>query len=125
MAVFGAYVGNKMHELAITQSLVDLVVERTAGRRVSTVHLQVGELSGVVPDALQFCYEVVTAGTDLEGSKLAVDATAGQGHCRSCDEDFLLDQLILLCPCGSANVRIVAGQELLVTSVEMVAEPCV
>lgn len=114
-----------MHELAITQSLVDIVVERTAGRRVSTVHLQVGELSGVVADALQFCFEVVTVGTDLEGSELMIDETAGRGHCSNCDEDFALDQLILLCPCGSANVRIVAGQELLVTSVEMVAEPCV
>ena len=45
-----------MHELAITQSVVDMVRDRTADRRVSTVRLQVGRLSGVVPDAMQFCY---------------------------------------------------------------------
>ena len=68
-----------MHELAITQSVVDMVVERTAGRRVAVVRVQVGELSGVVPDAMTFCYELVTAGTRLEGSRLEIEATAGQG----------------------------------------------
>jgi hydrogenase nickel incorporation protein HypA/HybF len=119
-----AYGGRGMHELAITQSVVDMVVERTAGRQIAAVHLQVGQLSGVVPDAMQFCYELVTAGTALEGSALDIDHTAGRAHCRSCGADFDLDELILLCPCGSADVRIVAGQELLVTSVEMVVEPC-
>jgi len=113
-----------MHELAITQSVVDMVVERTAGRQVATVHLQVGQLSGVVPDAMQFCYELAAAGTPLEGSSLDIDHTAGTAHCRTCDGDFEVDQLILLCPCGSADVRIVTGQELLVTSVEMVVESC-
>jgi len=119
-----AYVGDTMHELAITQSVVDMVVERTTGRRIAAVHLQIGQLSGVLPDAMQFCYEVITAGTSLEGSILEVHSVAGRGRCGTCDEDFPLDQLILLCPCGSADVRIVAGQELLVTSVEMVAEAC-
>ncbi len=118
------YVDQTMHELAITQSVVDMVLERTAGRRIATVHLQVGQLSGVVPDAMQFCYEIVTAGTALEGSFLEVDATAGRGRCRTCGDDFTLEQLILLCPCGSADVQILAGRELQVTSVEMVAESC-
>jgi len=113
-----------MHELAITQSVVDMVVERTAGRRIKTVRLQVGRLSGVMPDAVRFCYELVAAGTPLEESVLEIDHTAGSGHCRTCGEDFVLDQLILLCPCGSADVQIVTGQELLVTSVEMVARSC-
>ncbi len=68
-----------MHELAITQSVVDMVRDRTADRRVSTVRLQVGRLSGVVPDAMQFCYELVTAGTPLAGSTLEIEQTAGPG----------------------------------------------
>ena len=67
-----------MHELAITQSVVDMVVERMAGRRVAVVRVRVGELSGVVPDAMVFCYELVTAGTDLEGSRLEIEATRGE-----------------------------------------------
>ena len=113
-----------MHELAIMESVVEMVVERTAGRRVAVVHVQVGKLSGVVPEALAFCYELVTAGTSLEGSVLDVEHTDGAGHCRTCGLDFELDQLLLLCPCGSADVQIVAGRELQVTSVEMVVESC-
>jgi hydrogenase nickel incorporation protein HypA/HybF len=114
-----------MHELAITQSVVDMVVERTAGRQVSVVRLEVGGLSGVVPDAMEFCYELLISGTPLEGSTLVIDQTRGAAHCRSCGRDFALSDLILLCPCGSAEVDVVAGRELKVRSVELVAEPCV
>ena len=66
-----------MHELALTQSLVDLVTDRTAGRRVVAVHLRVGELSGVVAEAMEFSFDVVTAGGPLEGATLVVERTAG------------------------------------------------
>ena len=113
-----------MHELAITQSVVDMVVERTAGRRVGLVRLDVGALSGVVPDAMHFCYELLIDGTSLEGSTLVIEQTPGAAHCRTCGQDFALDDLILLCPCGSADVALVAGRELRVLSVELEVESC-
>ena len=113
-----------MHELAITQSVVDMVLDRTADRRVSAVRLQVGRLSGVVPDAMRFCYELVTAGTSLAGSTVEIAQVPGRAHCRSCGEDIDLPDLILLCPCGSAEVELVAGKELQVLSVELAEQPC-
>ena len=113
-----------MHELAITQSVVEMVAERTAGRQVACVRLDVGALSGVVPDAMQFCYELIISGTSLEGSTLVIEQTPGRAHCRTCGQDFLLDSLILLCRCGSAEVDLVAGRELRVLSVELEAESC-
>ena len=113
-----------MHELAITQSVVDMVRDRTADRRVSTVRLQVGRLSGVVPEAMQFCYELVTAGTPLASSTLEIEQTSGQAHCRTCGADFEQRDLILLCPCGSADVELMTGKELRVISVELEAQPC-
>lgn len=113
-----------MHELAITQSVVDMVVDRTAGRRIASVQLQVGKLSGVVADAMRFCFDLATVGTPLEGANLKIDETAGRALCRSCGDEFAVADLILLCSCGSADVRVVAGHELLVTSVEMMEEPC-
>jgi len=113
-----------VHELAITQSVVDMVVERAAGRQIACVRLQVGALSGVVPDAMLFCYELVTAGTPLEGSTLEIERVPGEAHCRTCGEDFQLPDLILLCPCGSADVGILAGRELRVRSVDLVAQSC-
>ena len=113
-----------MHELAITQSVVDMVVERTAVRRIAIVRVRVGDLSGVVPEAMLFCYELVTAGTDLEGSRLEIERTPGRAHCRDCGRDFTLADLIMLCSCGSANVALLGGRELEVASVEAVTEPC-
>ena len=113
-----------MHEMAITQSVVDMVVDRTAGRQVERVRLQVGMLSGVVADAMRFCFDVAVAGTSIEGAALEIDETAGRASCRTCGNEFDVDDLILLCPCGSADVQIVAGRELLVTSVQLVKQPC-
>lgn len=113
-----------MHELAITQSVVDMVVERTAGRRVASVQVQVGKLSGVVGDAMRFCFDLATVDTPLEGAELEIEAVTGQASCRTCGGEFEVSDLILLCHCGSADVRIIAGDELLVTSVEMVEESC-
>jgi hydrogenase nickel incorporation protein HypA/HybF len=109
-----------MHELAITQSVVEAVTERTGSAPVASVRLRVGQLAGVVPDAMRFCFELVTAGTPLEGATLEFEQPEGRGRCRSCGEDFVLADLILLCSCGSADVEVLAGRELAVASVVMV-----
>lgn len=109
-----------MHELAITQNVVDAVVDHVGGRTVTAVHLCVGQLSGVVPDAMRFCYEMVTESTPLAGSDLDIEQPAGQAFCRTCQRDFAVDDLILLCDCGSADVEVVSGRELRVTSVDVV-----
>jgi hydrogenase nickel incorporation protein HypA/HybF len=111
-----------MHELAITQSVVSAVTERTGRVPVAIVRLRVGRLAGVVPDAMRFCFELVTAGTPLEGAALEIEQPEGRGHCRTCGEDFALADLILLCSCGSADVDVLAGRELAVASV-VLAEP--
>jgi hydrogenase nickel incorporation protein HypA/HybF len=106
-----------MHELAITQSVVDAVTERTGSTPVASVRLRVGRLAGVVPDAMRFCFELVTSGTSLEGAMLEIEQPEGRGRCRACGSDFVLADLILLCPCGSADVEVLAGRELAVASV--------
>jgi hydrogenase nickel incorporation protein HypA/HybF len=108
-----------MHELSITQSVVDAVAERAADSRVLSIRLTVGRLSGVVPDAMQFCFELITEGTALEGARLTIDRPAGRAHCATCGCDFELADLILLCPCGSADVAVLTGRELQITSVEV------
>ena len=113
-----------MHELAITECLVTAVCESAAGRRVHEVLVEVGALSGVVPDALEFCYELATEGTIAEGSDLRIRLTRGVCECRSCGTEFVVDDYVLLCPCGSADVIVRAGRELSIVSIE-VGEPCV
>ncbi len=110
-----------MHELAITQSIVDAVSERVGDTPVSVVRIRVGALSGVFPHAMQFAFEVVTVGTALEGAELVIDEQPGLGHCRDCGRDVSLPDLILLCDCGSANVHVVSGRELAIESIESAA----
>lgn len=108
-----------MHELAITQSMVETVAERTAGARVTLVRLEIGKLSGVVPDSVAFCFDLVADGTPLQGARLEILEPAGRARCRTCTTEFALDQLVLLCACGSADVEVLAGKELAIRSVEV------
>jgi hydrogenase nickel incorporation protein HypA/HybF len=110
-----------MHELAVTQTIVDAVSEHTRGVDVAVVHLRVGRLAGVVPDAMRFCFGLVTEGTPLQGARLDIEEPEGRARCRSCEGEFAVADLILLCPCGSADVELLSGRELLVTSVEVAA----
>lgn len=109
-----------MHELAVTQGVVDTVTARTGDARVTTVRLEIGRLSGVMTDAVRFCFDVVAAGTPLEGASLEIEEPTGRAVCRTCGGSFGTDDLILLCPCGSADVEIVDGDQLRITTVEVV-----
>jgi hydrogenase nickel incorporation protein HypA/HybF len=108
-----------MHEMAITQSVVDTVCEHAAGRRVHSVRVEVGALCAVVPDSMQFCFELATEGTVADGARLDLDVRPGAARCHSCSEEFELGDLILLCPCGSADVEVLAGRDLKILSMEV------
>ena len=108
-----------MHEMAITQSVVDAVCEHAAGRRVHSVKLEVGELCAVVPDSMQFCFELATQGTVADGALLDLDLRPGTARCRTCQREFELHDPILLCPCGSADVEVLAGRDLRILSMEV------
>jgi hydrogenase nickel incorporation protein HypA/HybF len=108
-----------MHELSLTQSVVDAVCERAAGRTVHKVTVQVGALTAVVPEAMLFCFDLVTDGTVAAGAALEIRRGSAAAHCRGCGASFVPPDLILLCPCGSADVEVTAGRELQIVSMEV------
>jgi hydrogenase nickel incorporation protein HypA/HybF len=108
-----------LHELAITEGLVDAVTERLPGRRVTLVRLEIGALSGVVADSVRFCFGLVTEGTNLDGATLEIAQPPAVCHCRVCVSEFEPDGPIAICPCGSAEVTVLAGQDLKITSVQV------
>jgi hydrogenase nickel incorporation protein HypA/HybF len=108
-----------MHELAITQSIVETIVERTERARVTAVHVIIGKVSGVVPEAVRFCFEIVAAGSPVEGARLEIDEPPGRARCRACAAEFEAEGLIVLCPCGCVDVEVLGGDELLIRSVEV------
>jgi hydrogenase nickel incorporation protein HypA/HybF len=108
-----------MHELAIMESVIDAVTERVHPARVACVRLMVGRLSGVVPQALRFCFDVCARGTALEGAALEIDEIPGRGLCRRCGRDVAMATFLDTCGCGSTEVDLVAGDELRVKEVEV------
>ncbi|MBK1784949.1 hydrogenase maturation nickel metallochaperone HypA [Prauserella cavernicola] len=108
-----------MHELSVTQSIADAIVAKLGDTKVSVVSLEIGRLSGVVPESVRFCFDVVAEGTILQGARLDIAQPPGRARCRDCSTAFDLDDLILLCPCGSANVEVLSGMELKIKSVEV------
>jgi hydrogenase nickel incorporation protein HypA/HybF len=112
-----------MHELSITRSIVAIVAERAAGRRVVRVRLEIGRLSAVLPDAIRFCFDICAANTPLAGAALQIDEIAGRARCNECQTEMALTQPAGRCPrCGTANWRLISGQEMNIK--EMEVEPC-
>jgi hydrogenase nickel incorporation protein HypA/HybF len=106
-----------VHELAITEGVVEAVTGRLPGARITCVRLEIGALSGVAADSVRFCFDLVTDGTDLQGARLEITEPAGRCRCRVCGSEFEPDGPILLCPCGSADISVLNGQDLKITSV--------
>ena len=105
--------------MALTQSVVDAVCEHADGRRVHSVRVEVGALCAVVPDAMTFCFDLVTEGTVAAGATLEIDLRPGEARCRRCGAGFELTDPILLCACGSADVEVLAGRDLRILSMEV------
>jgi hydrogenase nickel incorporation protein HypA/HybF len=108
-----------MHEMAITQSVVDAVCEHADGRPVRSVRVQVGALCAVVPDAMRFCFDLAAEGTIADGARLDLDVQPGSARCRRCGDEFALTDPILLCACGSADVEVLAGRDLRILTMEV------
>jgi hydrogenase nickel incorporation protein HypA/HybF len=113
-----------LHELSIAQAIVDGVqetVDREKATKVLRVRLRVGQLSGVVPDSLRFCYDLVVAGTCMEGSLLEIVDLPLMIHCPSCRADRVLEGIQLFaCPiCGTPSGDIRQGRELEIESIEI------
>lgn len=113
-----------MHEMAITQSVVDICLEHSAGKRVLSVTMEIGALSGVVPEAVEFCFAACSQETLLEGARLEIITIDGVGRCRACGSGFARKSLFDACPaCGSYGVEQVAGEELRVRDLEIEDDP--
>ena len=108
-----------MHELAITRNIVAIVGEAAGGRKVRRVTLEIGKLSGVMADAVAFCFDVVAQGTALEGARLDIREIDGRARCDECASEFDTPTLVTRCPCGSSAYRRLCGEELLVKTMEL------
>src|SRR5258706_7098442 len=108
-----------MHELGLALEVIDIVSERARGSRVNRVVLEVGVLAAVEPEALRFCFELATEGTDVAGAELSIVDRKAVGRCRACDERSEQTDLLASCRCGATDFEWLSGSELKVLEMEV------
>lgn len=112
-----------MHEMSIARSLLEVIEQYAPTNdsvRVKVVRLKIGELAGVIPDSLRFCFEVVSEGTVAQGAELVIETVPLVGRCQACGTDFHVEGYVFLCPrCDSPQVELISGNELDVIELEL------
>jgi hydrogenase nickel incorporation protein HypA/HybF len=112
-----------MHELSIMQGALSQALDqaRQAGAvRVHEIRLRIGVLSGVVPEALQFAFEALAAGTPAEGARLTIEKVPARFWCGTCSREFVAEALFADCPdCHNPSGTLRSGRELELVSLEV------
>ena len=113
-----------MHELGIMEEAVRMAVDtaRSSGAsRVLVLRLRVGALSGVVPDALRFAFDVVCNGTPAAGASLEIESVPATGWCETCRAEFECADFVNECPrCHNMSGELRRGRELEIAAVEII-----
>ena len=112
-----------MHELGITQQVVEITCRRAEGRRVLRVVLEVGALTAVLPDAMRFCFDLCCEDTLADGAELKIVEIPARARCRSCQTEITRDRPFGMCECGSCDLEWLSGEELRVREIELETEP--
>lgn len=88
--------------------------------RVLKLHLRIGSLSGVVPEAMQFAFDVVCRDTMAAGASLEIEAVPAACWCNECQSEFACTDFFNECPrCHNISGDLRRGRELEITTVEM------
>lgn len=112
-----------MHEMSIAMNLVDLAVQtakQNNAKKINSMVLELGSLSGVVREALEFCFEAACKGTMAHGAKLEIITMPGNAKCDNCGHQFKCNQVVIPCPkCSEYVFNIQDGRELRLKSVNV------
>jgi hydrogenase nickel incorporation protein HypA/HybF len=110
-----------MHEFSLVLNIIDIVTEyavKENAKEVKEVDIEVGELSGVVYDALEFALQTAVKGTIIENSAVHINFIKGLAKCTECSHEYETDSLFKPCPkCNACAPDIIKGKELRVKSI--------
>lgn len=114
-----------MHEVSICESILDILkdeAKKNEASKVTAVRLKIGELSGVVEDALRFAFEVVTKGSIAEGASLVVEEVPLTARCKACGKEFHIVGYAFSCKhCESPEIEVVSGREMQIEDIDLEA----
>lgn len=113
-----------MHELPVTQGIIDVVVKAAndnRAQRVTAVHLVVGELSSIVDDSVQFYFDLLSRDTIAQGAVLSFKRIPATATCQDCGHSFAAQApLAPACPrCGSYRLHVAGGRDFYVDSIDI------
>jgi len=112
-----------MHEMSLAEGVLQLIEDAARQdpfKKVTAVWLEIGQLSGVEPEAMTFCFDAVTRGTVAEGARLEIITMPGQGWCVACARTVPMTELYGECPlCGSFPMQVTGGTEMRVKELEV------
>jgi hydrogenase nickel incorporation protein HypA/HybF len=108
-----------MHELAIADAVLSMVLEQAAERRVSKVGMRIGHLRQVVPASLRFSFELISRETMARDAELEIEAIPVRVRCDDCFAESAPTVFPLTCGyCGTMSVSVIEGDEMLVEWIE-------
>jgi hydrogenase nickel incorporation protein HypA/HybF len=109
--------------MAIAQNIVEIAVraaEKGQAKTITRVNVVAGELRGIVPSQLTFCFGVAAQDTIADGAYLSLETVPVEGKCRECDEVFPVRDFVYICPrCDGRDIEITGGTELRVRDIEV------
>jgi hydrogenase nickel incorporation protein HypA/HybF len=112
-----------MHELGIANSVLDAARAEARLRpsmRLTKIVVRVGDLAGVDPDALSFCFGALVKETDFEPVVLEIERRPQRHHCPRCASEFIVRRYDTVCPtCGETMTTFSGGNELELAYLEM------
>ncbi|MDQ2690833.1 MAG: hydrogenase maturation nickel metallochaperone HypA [Chloroflexota bacterium] len=112
-----------MHELSVTESLLTIAVkhaEKANARRVTDLHIVIGDLASMVDDSIQFYWDIIARETIAEGATLHFRRVPAELQCNTCAEKYRPTDKELICPnCGGVGARIIAGEEFALESIDV------
>jgi hydrogenase nickel incorporation protein HypA/HybF len=112
-----------MHEQSIVESLLTLALEnaeKAKASKIIRIYLVVGELSGVVKEAVDFYFSFLSRDTIAAQASLFFTHTPARLRCRNCNTVFLPEKMDFHCPaCKEQQVEIISGRELYIDSMEV------
>lgn len=105
-----------MHELSIVLGIVDIAqkeFENAGAKKIDSIEIEIGKMSGVEPMALEFAWPEATRNTVLEKSEKKIEYIPGLAECLECNHQFPLENMYDECPeCNSYFKNIIKGKEL-------------
>ena len=109
-----------MHEMALAEGIVAVVLDVADGRHVERVYLQVGALLRVAPESLHFAFQLLTDDTPAAGAALVIEEVPACWRCQHCAVDTYLELPPVQCPaCGASTPVLAAGDALLVDAIQL------